>query len=606
MEELSGGIDMIAYPKTLKGKILFYCFSFTVILVFIIVSICLTTFEKLIKLNNIQTINYNLQIAMDNIQTNVSSVMNIAYWSSTNDYITTFFSTSNKHSNNLKSKKLSIYNILKNHIYTLGADAYINKIIIYYDNGNLIQFGSIYGDKTDVELCLSFPYFEELRNCNIIKWIGIFDDPFIKDDSTKAIPIVRNIYMDYKTSPVGWVFISMDTHIITDFISQYDFDKESELYLILGNKTYDISDKETFVETNQEFFLSPQYHFKDYKTAKYVDFTQKNMSYTAVFYTSDELGWTLVQTFPNKRFAFQNKVYIKLLFFITGGILFLVLLIVLIINKMINKPIKKILEQIERISLGDFTYNSSIESEDEFGYIGIGINKMAQNLKKLISQQIENEKTKKDLELRMLQNQINPHFLYNTLNSIKWMAVIQNANGIAEMADSLTVLLKTIATGTDELISIEQEINILNEYCRIQRYRYGGLFTVNYYFEDPLLKKCEIIKFTLQPIVENAIFHGLEPKGSKGIIDIHIKHPSEKLLKIEIKDNGIGMSKEQIEKVMTGNSTKEKSFNNVGIKNVDERIKLTFGKQYGIAINSIVNKYTKVTITLPFKLIKSK
>src|SRR5690606_36185400 len=89
-------------------------------------------------------------------------------------------------------------------------------------------------------------------------------------------------------------------------------------------------------------------------------------------------------------------------------------------------------------------------------------------------------------------------------------------------------------------------------------------------------------------------------------IDIHIKHASEKLLKIEIKDNGIGMSKEQIEKVMTGNSTKEKSFNNVGIKNVDERIKLTFGKQYGIAINSIVNKYTKVTITLPFKLIKSK
>lgn len=593
---------MLGYPKNLKGKILFYCFTFTVVLLFIIIMVCLTSFNNLAKLNNIQTISYNLNIAMDNIETNVCSVVNVAHWASVNDYISAFASASNTYPNDLKFKKLTAYNALKNHIYGLGVDTYINKAIIYSEKGHFIQFGSIYGDRSDIDTCLSFPYFDLLKNSNIIKWIGIFDDPFINRDSVKSVPIMQSIYADNQKDPLGWVYISMSTDVITDFLVQYEFDKGSELYLIMGDKTYNISHRQGFIELNQEPYGFTIKEFNSYKNTKYVEFDEGEIPRTAVFYTSNKLGWTLVQTLPNNHFALQDEVYTSLLCVIISGVLVLAILIILTMNRMINKPIQKILNQMENISLGDFSYNPSIESEDEIGRIGIGINTMAQDIKKLINKQIKDEKAKKDLELRMLQNQINPHFLYNTLNSIKWMATIQNSKGIAEMASSLSMLLKNIATGTDELISVEQEINILNEYCKIQQYRYGGLFSVNYHFEDVLLRKCKIIKFTLQPIVENSIFHGIEPKGTKGVIDIYITRPSEGILKIYVKDNGVGMSEEQIEMLLNGANDKRKEFNNIGIKNVDERIKLSFGNQYGIKIKSVLGEYTKVIISLPFKL----
>jgi len=177
--------------------------------------------------------------------------------------------------------------------------------------------------------------------------------------------------------------------------------------------------------------------------------------------------------------------------------------------------------------------------------------------------------------------------------------MIQGSTGIAEMVSSLSVLLRNIATGTDELITIAQEIEIVNEYCKIQQYRYGGLFDISYHFEDPSLKECKIVKFTLQPIVENAIFHGIEPKGTKGNIEVWVRESSEETLTISVKDDGIGMSREQIEKLMEGNYHGKKRFNNIGIKNVDERIKLIFGQHYGLSINSVPGEYTEVIITLP-------
>ena len=137
----------------------------------------------------------------------------------------------------------------------------------------------------------------------------------------------------------------------------------------------------------------------------------------------------------------------------------------------------------------------------------------------------EDEKQKQDLEYRMLQNQINPHFIYNTLNSIKWMATIQHAPGIAEMVMALSRLLKSISKSNERLVPLYEEFALLNDYFTIQQYRYGGTITldVSYIEDESLNHSCLIPRFTLQPLVENAIFHGIEPKGSAGEVTLRVE-----------------------------------------------------------------------------------
>lgn len=219
-----------------------------------------------------------------------------------------------------------------------------------------------------------------------------------------------------------------------------------------------------------------------------------------------------------------------------------------------------------------------------------------------MDKRVEDEKQKKELEYQILQSQINPHFLYNTLNSIKWMATIQNATGIAEMTTSLARLLKSISKGTRQLIPIREELELLKDYVLIQNYRYGGIVKVDYSIPDETLLGYVIPKLTLQPIVENAIFHGIEAKGENGIITVTL-YKKEQDLYIDITDNGIGMSPELINQVLSGSSEDAKSdfFRKVGIHNVNLRLKYTFGENYGIQIHSKEGEYTTMIIILPLR-----
>lgn len=203
-------LDIFRYIRTLKSKILFYSFSITVVILSLVIAICLTNFNVLVKLNKIQTVNHNLRISMDHIESSVSSVMNIAYWSSINSYISAFITASDVYPNDLRYKRITAYNALKNHVYGLGVDRYINKIIIYSIKGNYIQFGLVYGDPSDIQVCTSFPYFDLLRQQRVIKWVGIVEEGFT-GYRKKAIPIVQNIYTSYQQAPMGWVYISMST-----------------------------------------------------------------------------------------------------------------------------------------------------------------------------------------------------------------------------------------------------------------------------------------------------------------------------------------------------------------------------------------------------------
>jgi two-component system sensor histidine kinase YesM len=280
---------------------------------------------------------------------------------------------------------------------------------------------------------------------------------------------------------------------------------------------------------------------------------------------------------------------------------FMGILLSLFLYKTVNVPVKKLQERITHISNGDFRRDMSIEWNHELGDIGKNINMLSENIQFLLNQRIEDERQKKDYEYKMLQSQINPHFLYNTLNSIKWMATIQNAPGIAEMTTALSRLLKDISKGTSNLITIQNEISLVNDYFTIQKYRYGGTITLHYTIEDETLTSCSILKFTLQPIVENAIFHGIEPKGGVGTIEIHIYQDENTDVHIDITDNGVGMEPNLISNLTDKeNNDKTTFFKEIGIYNVNKLLQYEFGNQYGLAIKSKLNEFTTVSILLPY------
>ena len=249
--------------------------------------------------------------------------------------------------------------------------------------------------------------------------------------------------------------------------------------------------------------------------------------------------------------------------------------------------------------MGNFTPDPSIEWDNEFGEIGRSVNQLARDMEALMESRLEIEKKKHELDYKMLQNQINPHFLYNALNSIKWMATIQNATGIAEMTVSLSRLLMSVAKINKTVVPLSRELALLEDYFVISRYRFGGAVTSRIEVPATYLD-CPIPIFTLQPIVENAIFHGIEANGGIGIVTIRAEQAEDGLLDIIVEDNGIGMDSDTVRRVLNNEDGDNQGlFKKVGISNVHTRIQYEFGQEYGIRIESEPSKFTRVMVRIP-------
>jgi two-component system sensor histidine kinase YesM len=229
--------------------------------------------------------------------------------------------------------------------------------------------------------------------------------------------------------------------------------------------------------------------------------------------------------------------------------------------------------------------------------LGWGVRRQTREITGLMEKRIADEKHKRDLEYRMLQSQINPHFLYNTLNSIKWMAAIQNAPGIAEMTTALSRLLQRVSRDSRRMASLREELALLDDYLVIQKYRYGDSVTLEKKIAHESLLDTPVPRFVLQPLAENAIFHGIEPKGS-GVITVEVTQCSDDVL-VSLTDDGVGMDAAVIERIRNEPRDAVGMFRELGVRNVDERLRHAFGEDYGLVIESETGKYTSMTLRLP-------
>lgn len=281
---------------------------------------------------------------------------------------------------------------------------------------------------------------------------------------------------------------------------------------------------------------------------------------------------------------------ILMIFLIIAGILASYL------ARLIYRPVQNLTRTVKRVSEGELSTRAQITSQDEMGDLAMEFNQMLNQIEILIKQLIEKEQLKKDAELEALQYQVTPHFMYNTLNSIKYAALIKGEKELADLIENFVELLQASISKKGAFLTVSEEVHILQNYVRLQEFRSNTAIKVIYEIE-PAASDCLIPRLILQPIVENAILHGIDIKKGDSLILISAAVSGEKL-EIEIKDNGRGMSEEQIRTLLNGQAKKTKGFTAVGIPNVRDRLTLYYGEKSRLRYVSS-DQGTTVMIYLP-------
>lgn len=324
--------------------------------------------------------------------------------------------------------------------------------------------------------------------------------------------------------------------------------------------------------------------------------------YFVTYIASSNTDWTYYTLIPFDD-IFDRIVKVKNTIIIIFAVLFVaILLIAVSFANGITEPIERLNAKMKRVQLGNFDYtdepNSRALAMDEAGQMHRNFRIMVERINELIHENYVKQLTIRDTEFKALQAQINPHFLYNTLESINWSAKLSNQTHISQMVEALGSLLRTSINLKEPLIPLSKELDIISHYVTIQKYRFEERLDFHVDVPEKLLF-CTIPKLSLQPLVENAVNYGLEQMIGTCTIRIHA-YVENALLFISVEDNGPGMEEQFVAQLLNGEVKTKGS--GLGLKNIEDRVKLLYGETYGLRVESEPNGGTKVTMMLPYEM----
>ena len=311
--------------------------------------------------------------------------------------------------------------------------------------------------------------------------------------------------------------------------------------------------------------------------------------------TSKVVGWRFIRIIDTKYIIgdTQRTQYFFNIVFILSIIISLVFSVFM--SLILTKPVKLLFEACNRIESGDLSFRVDIKSNDEMGQLGRTFNIVMDQMNANLEHELVVQKRQNELKLEVLRSQINPHFLYNTLDSIKFLANLQEIHNISSMSAALINLLKyNLSTST--LATLGEEVESVSNYVGIQKYRYGDIFEFKMEIA-PGTEDCIISRFVLQPLVENSLIHGITNMESGGEICIRSKFEGE-ILCLEVVDNGKELSEKTL-KMLNQEILEEKPFNSIGINNIRERIRLQFGELSTLVYSHGTNNVTVATLHFP-------
>ena len=541
---------------------------------------------------------YALQTAATAIHRDIEEVDDLASWCAYNPSMRTYLLTDASNNN----QALSMYPTVSAKYSTLRTMQYVQRFVLINAKGRQMVFGTAVTNTVAMtpEVLARIPGYDEEYS----GWSCIMRDPMaLTSQALDTIPVTRKLALS-GTGREAHICAFVSPALITAALKGFTMPEGSSLLWQMGGRYYGINGN---ILTEEPLSDIPAEQLDvdmlDDSTEVY-SIAAGHDAQLVVRYPIGVHDLYLIEIIPNGPLQRQIPYLSDSLVISLLAILVLGLLLAFLLHRMITPPITALQNRITKISSGDFSFDPAIEWNNELGDIGRGINSMSASVTALMDHRLEDEKQKQDLEYRMLQNQINPHFIYNTLNSIKWMATIQHAPGIAEMVTALSRLLKSVSKSNERLVPLYEEFALLNDYFTIQQYRYGGTITldVSYIEDEKLNHSCLIPRFTLQPLVENAIFHGIEPKGSAGEVTLRVERDTANGdVLIRLTDDGIGMTAEQAAKALQEPGPEEAAakYRHVGMWNVHKRLQYSFGEAYGLSIESEPGVGTTVMVRLP-------
>jgi len=478
---------------------------------------------------------------------------------------------------------------------TLEIREDIESITIFSDTGALLLASP--GYKFDANLVAAGQAWFTYAAANPFEYI--FQPPHVQRIYEGRRPWVvtlsRGITIEYPGGFRSYIsVVDMNFSIIEEVCSQVELGRRGYIYIVDGEGQIIYHPQQQIIYAGLKDENIQKALFSE--TGSYLE-KLNGESRSTVIMDVGTSGWKMVgvsyvdEIIQNRR-NLSNIVIVILLF----GIAFIIVASIFISYK-ISQPIKRLEHQMNRVERGDFNVeNLEVKGEDEVKKLTRSFNLMIARIRQLMTQIIAEQEAKRNYELKALQAQINPHFLYNTLDSIIWMNENKNHEGVSAMTAALAKLFRISLSRGKEIISVSDEIEHAVSYLAIQKMRYKNKF--EFTIDLPVeLSGYSTLKLIIQPIIENAIYHGINKIPDKGLIDIKVEKEGQ-ILVYSVADNGYGISGDRLETIFTSESTSKHS-SGVGLKNVNERIKLYYGDEYGISIESEAEVGTTVFIRIP-------
>lgn len=312
--------------------------------------------------------------------------------------------------------------------------------------------------------------------------------------------------------------------------------------------------------------------------------------------TLEQTGWKIVGVAYYDEIVTTKRDLNNFLSWFLAVVILCVIIVSVFMSARIARPISKLERTLQQVGEGDLNTRIDVSGAYEVEQLSKRFNLMLQRIRQLMDQIIYEQETKRKGELEVLQSQINPHFLYNTLNSVIRLAERGKTEEVVTMIQSLSKFFRISLSKGNNIITIQEELDHIRHYLVIQSFRFKNKFRYEIVAQEEVLRY-QTIKLILQPIVENALYHGIEMMPDEGFISIHAEL-KDGLIHIRIRDNGLGMSKETMKVILTS-GCKSVSGSGVGVRNVNERIELYYGHDYGLSFESEIEEGTTVTIIFP-------
>jgi len=443
-------------------------------------------------------------------------------------------------------------------------------------------------------------WYHSAKNANgLIGWYYIPDET---KNNEKYLSLVRKInYTDYKTSPL--LVINVNNKHLYDMLSQ----EQTPVMIIDDNNYIAVSNRKEFIGKKLNEIVAselPPDEWSGTFSGK-VDGEEAEVLVDILLPEISSNKLRFVSVIPQKVIMEDANKFLGLGLIVIVLSLVIAVLLIYFFSKLLSRRILRLGEQIDTVSEGDLNVYIQVDGEDEIGLLSYQLNYMIRNIRELIEEVDKAhrknnilEKRQQEIKLKMMASQINPHFLFNALESIRMKAHMKGEKEIAGVVKLLGKLMRKSISVTGEMVTLQNEIDLVRCYLEIQKFRYDDRLTYSLNI-DPLSEDLYIHPLIIQPLVENAVLHGIEDKSQGGQVEITTKVIGEEL-HVLVSDNGVGIDEKRLQLINKAlENIEDNRENRIGLVNVHQRLILTFGKESGLTIKSQPNSGTEVSFVIP-------